>query len=65
MKLNGREVVDVEVEFGNTRDIVDAYIQSAVWADTGIYLTDDELVQLDEENREYVEQECLENGGWH
>ncbi len=65
LNLKGREVDDVDVCHGRSRDIVDSYIQSAVWADTGLALTDDELVQLQEENEGEVQQYALENGGWH
>lgn len=50
--LNGREVCDIEVDGVDTRDypdFSDAYISSAIWADTGHALTDEELDQLPED----------------
>jgi hypothetical protein len=49
MELNGRKVVDVEVEGVDSRDypdFCDAYFSNAVYEDTGEALTDDELVDL-------------------
>ena len=48
-----RLIVDVEVDGIDTRDapeFCDAYIQSAVWDDTGLALTEDELDLLNEED---------------
>jgi hypothetical protein len=44
--MNGREIVDLEVDDIDTRDcpdFCDAYVSYAVWADTKKPLTDDEL----------------------
>ena len=49
MELNGRKVVDVEVDGVDTRDypdFCDAYFSNAVYEDTGEELTDEELEQL-------------------
>ena len=48
-----RLIVDVEVDGIDTRDapeFCDAYILSAVWDDTGLDLTEDELDLLNEED---------------
>ena len=44
--LDGREIVDLEIDDIDTRDypdLCDAYVSYAVWADTKKLLTDDEL----------------------
>lgn len=44
--LNGREIVDLEIDDIDTKDypdFCDAYVSYAVWADTKKPLTDDEL----------------------
>ena len=44
--MNGREIVDLEIDDIDTRDypdFCDAYASYAVWADTKKSLTDDEL----------------------
>jgi hypothetical protein len=49
MELNGRVVVDVEIDGVDTRDypdFCDAYFSYAVYADDGSELTDAELEQL-------------------
>jgi hypothetical protein len=49
MLLNGRAVVDVEVEgvdFKDYPDFCDAYFASAVYADDSTELTEDELLLL-------------------
>jgi hypothetical protein len=51
MELNGRAVVDVEVDGVDTRDypdFCDAYFARAVYLDTGLELSADELDQLTE-----------------
>ena len=53
MLLNGRVVVDVEIEdvFANDYpDFCDAYFSYAVFEDTKEELTDEELEKLTEEN---------------
>jgi hypothetical protein len=50
--LNGRPVVDVEVDgidFSDAPDFCDAYFSHAVWGDTLVDLTDEELEQLGED----------------
>jgi hypothetical protein len=52
MKLNNRNVVDVEIENVDPRDypdFCDAYFCYAIWEDTKEELTDDELIQLTNE----------------
>jgi hypothetical protein len=52
MKLNNRNVVDVEIEDVDPRDypdFCDAYFCYAIWEDTKEELTDDELIQLTNE----------------
>jgi hypothetical protein len=52
MVLNGRQVVDVEVDGvdGNDYpDFCDAYFSYAVYEGSGVVLTDDELAQLADE----------------
>lgn len=52
MELNGRKVVDVELDGIDTRDypdFCDSYFSYACYEDTGERLTDDELEQLRDE----------------
>jgi hypothetical protein len=52
MKLNNRNVVDVEIENVDPRDypdFCDAYFCYAIWEDTKEELTDEELMQLTKE----------------
>lgn len=65
MTLNGRNVCDISIEHGRTRDVVDSFIASAVWEDTGEALTDDELEKLQEENGDEFCLMALEAGAWH
>lgn len=47
--LNGREVIDVEIDGINMRDypdFCDAYFSDAYYKDTNQPLTDDELIEL-------------------
>lgn len=51
MLFKNRRVVDIEVSgvhFDDYPDFCDAYFSSAVWEDTGEFLTDDELDKLAE-----------------
>ena len=53
MQLNGRDVVDVEVDGIDTSDypdFCDAYFSRAVYNDTGEELTESELEELAEKN---------------
>ena len=55
MKLNEREVVDVQVDGVDSKDhpdYCDAYFSRAIFSDTGEELNDDELLKLTEENPE-------------
>jgi hypothetical protein len=50
-KLNGRKIVDIELEGIDTRDypdFCDAFISAAAYADTGESLNDEELDELNE-----------------
>ena len=52
MILNNRKVIEAEVDGIDPRDypdFCDSYFASAVWADTGEFLTDEELEQLTDE----------------
>jgi len=52
MKLNNRNVIDVEVDGVDPTDypdFCDAYFCYAIWEDTEEELTDDELIKLTEE----------------
>jgi len=52
MKLNNRNVIDVEVDGVDPTDypdFCDAYFCYAIWEDTKEELTDDELIKLTEE----------------
>ncbi len=45
-----KELTDIEIEgidLWDYPDLVDAFIASAAWRDTGIELTEDELEQID------------------
>jgi hypothetical protein len=64
-KLNGRKVVDVEVALGSTKDIVDAYIDSATYENTGEPLSDAELDRLQELYPERVEYLAYELGAYN
>ena len=64
MKLNGREVVDVEVDGVDTRDypdFCDAYFSYAVWEDTGEELTDEELEELTEKYSDVLNELAFES----
>ena len=63
MLLNGRKVVDVEVDGVDTRDypdFCDAYFAGAVYEDTGEELTDDELNELTDAYPEVVNEMAFE-----
>ena len=63
MELNGRKVVDVEVDGVDTRDypdFCDAYFSNAVYEDTGEELTDEELEQLQDAYPEVVNEMAYE-----
>ena len=51
IKLNGRAITGVQVMGVDSKDapeFCNAYIESAVWADTGVHLTNEELDELNE-----------------
>jgi len=52
MIFKNRKVIDAEVDgidASDYPDFCDSYFSSAVWADTGEFLTDDELEELTDE----------------
>lgn len=64
MLLNGRVVVDVEIEGADSRDypdFCDAYFSYAVFEDTLEVLTDEELEKLTEENSDVVNEMAYES----
>ena len=64
MLLNGRVVVDVQVEdvfAQDYPDFCDAYFSYAVFEDTKEVLTDDELEKLTDENPDIVNQMAYES----
>lgn len=64
MKLNGREVNDVEVDGVDSRDypdFSDTYISHAVFADTGEELTDEQLEELMDQNSDAVWEMAFES----
>jgi hypothetical protein len=63
MILNGRVVVDVEIEGVDSRDypdFCDAYFSYAVYKDTGYRLSDEDLTDLTEQNPDVVNQMAQE-----
>ena len=49
MLFKNRKVIDVEVDGidrGDFPDFCDSYFSSAIWADTGEFLTDEELEEM-------------------
>jgi hypothetical protein len=64
MKLNGRKVVDVEVDGCDSRDypdFCDAYFSYAVFEDTLEELTDDELIELTDLHGDVVNEMAFES----
>ena len=64
LKLNGREVVNVEIDGVDTRDypdFCDVYFSYGVFADTGEELTDKELDDLLESNSEMAYEMAFES----
>ena len=64
VKMNGRNVVDIDidgVDSSDYPDFCDAYFSYAVWEDTGEPLTDDELEQLLDENGFLVSEMAFES----
>ena len=63
MLLNGRVVVDVEVDGVDSRDypdFCDAYFSYAVYKDNGYCLSDEDLSDLTEQNPDVVNQMAQE-----
>ena len=63
MKLNGRKVVDVEIDGVDPTDypdFCDAYFTYAVYEDTGEELTDTELEELNDSYPEVVNEMAYE-----
>ncbi len=53
LEFKGRKVTDLEIDGIDMRDypdFVDTFFSHAVWADTGVELTDQELEDLTNEN---------------
>jgi hypothetical protein len=53
LTFNGRRLTAVtvqDIDFKDYPDFCDAFIESAVWEDTGEALTDDELDQVNEDD---------------
>ena len=64
MQLNGRTVVDVEVDGVDSKDypdFCDAYFSHAVFEDTGEWLTDEQLEQLQDAYPELVNEMAYES----
>lgn len=64
MVLNGRKVIDAEIDGLDMRDypdFCDAYFTSAFFDDSGLELNETELDQLTQENGDYISEYCLEN----
>ena len=64
MLLNGRKVVDVEVDGVDSRDypdFCDAYFSYAVFDDTKEVLTDEQLEKLTEENGDVLNEMAYES----
>lgn len=60
--LNDREVYGIIVEgkdWTDYPDFCDAYIASAIWADTGECLTDDEIDLLNEVHDDLASELCM------
>jgi hypothetical protein len=54
LTFNGRRLTAVtvqDIDFKDYPDFCDAFIESAVWEDTGEALTDDELDQVNEDGQ--------------
>jgi len=55
--IDVNNLIDITVDGVDTKDypdFCDAYIDSAVWKDSGKDLTDEELDELNDEEREFV-----------
>ena len=62
-KLNNLEVTDVEVDGIDMKDypdFVDAYIDSAKFVSSGKELTDEQLVELQEENSDLFYEDVID-----
>jgi hypothetical protein len=54
LTFNGRRLTAVtvqDIDFKDYPDFCDAFIESAIWEDTGEDLTDDELDQVNEDGQ--------------
>lgn len=65
MKFKDRELTDVRVagvDPADHPDYCDAYVESAVWADSGTELSDEELEQLNDSDLlgELVQEEVID-----
>jgi len=62
--LNGRKVIDIEidgVDFNDAPDFCDAYVYQAVFEDTGEDLTEEQMDQLVTENYEEIQEMIWES----
>lgn len=62
--LNGRKVVDLEIDGVDPNDypdFCDTYFVHAVWEDTSEELTDEELEQLGDENGDILNEMAYEH----
>ena len=65
LSLNGRKA-DCTVIRGNSRDIVDAFVEQGIWIDTEDCLTDEECQAIQDANIDLVEEYALaELGCYH
>ena len=55
---NIKNVVIANIDMEDYPDFVDAYVESAEWADTGLTLTDRQIDQLNEYETEFVQEEA-------
>ena len=57
IKLNGREVIEIEIDgidHNDAPDYVDAFISGAIWADSGHPLDENDIYKLQDEYPELV-----------
>jgi len=64
MSLDIRQIEDIAVDGVDTRDypdFCDAYFVSATWINTGIELTEDELIELSEQYPDVLNEMAYES----
>lgn len=57
IKLNGREVIEIEIDgidHNDAPDYADAFISGAVWADSGHPLDENDIYKLQDEEPELI-----------